>query len=107
MLTGMVSHEDVARNLATLTSQAKYLSDNRKTGGESEDTTRGLLAILQAVAPKMREITIGGEGAISDEAIRSRIASQRAIDAQEIEDKGRDVSTALVNEQIASAIKGE
>ena len=43
---------------------------------------------------------------MDDNAIRSRIESQRAIDAQVIEDKGKDVSDALVKQQIDAAIRG-
>lgn len=106
--TGTISHEDLSRLLSAITSQSKFSLDakNGSSGNTSDEATLALMAILQAAAPKMHQIVLGGAGSVDDDAIRSRIESQRAIDAQVIEDKGKDVSDALVKQQINAAIRG-
>lgn len=104
LYSGEISHEDAARILASYTAQAKFISDDRKEGGEGEDTTIALMAILSAAAPKMRAIVQGGEGMISDNEIRTRIASQQAIDKTHIQDAGKQVGDQVIEAQITNAI---
>lgn len=106
LYTGNIAHEDAAKVLSAYTAQTKFLSDDGKEGGGEEDTTKAMLSILYAMAPKMREITAGGEGTISDNVIQSRIAAQMAIDKQGIQDAGKEVSDAVIDAQIDNAIEG-
>lgn len=106
--TNNMRHEDVARVLGAYTAQTKMVMDSQKNvGGGGDDSVMALMAILKVAAPKMKEVVVGGAGTINDDAIRSRIESQRAIDAQVIDDKGKDVSDALIKEQIHAAVNGE
>lgn len=105
LYTGNIAHEDVARILASYTSQMKFMSDDRKEGGEGEDTTMAMLSLLYAAAPKMRQLVEGGEGMITDNDIRNRIAAQQAIDKQNIQDAGKQVADEVIEAQIADAIE--
>lgn len=107
LFTGNIAHEDVARVLASYTAQTKFLSDDRKEGGEGEDTTLALLAILQTAAPKMRELKAGSAGMITDNDIKERIAAQQAIDKTHIEDAGKGVEAEIIDAQISEAIDRE
>ena len=76
-------------------------------GGAGEDATVALMAILTAAAPKMRTLVQGGEGMISDNEIRDRIASQQAIDKTAIQDAGKQVDAQVIDAQIVNAINGD
>ena len=104
MYTGSISHEDVARILASYTAHMKYISDDRKEGGEGGEMAEAFLALLGVAAPKMRELVSGGAGMITDSDIQSRIASQQAIDKTNIQDAGKQVATEIINAQISDAV---
>lgn len=105
MFTGNIKHEDAARILAAYTAQAKKISEDRNEGGDGDDTTMALLAIMAAAAPKMRALVDGGEGMITDNDIQSRIESQLAIDKTKIQDAGKQVETEIIDAQIAEAVE--
>ena len=105
LFTGNMKHEDAARILAAYTAQAKKISDDKSDGGDGEDTTMALLAIMSAAAPKMRALVDGGEGMITDNDIQSRIESQLAIDKTKIQDAGKHVETEIIDAQIAEAVE--
>lgn len=105
LYNGDIKHEDAARVLAAYTAQSKRISEDRADGGEGEDTTMALLAIMSAAAPKMRELVKGGEGMITDNDIQSRIESQLAIDKTKIQDAGKQVETEIIDAQIADAVE--
>ena len=107
LYSGNIAHEDAARILASYTAQSKFLSDDRKDGGAGEDATVALMAILTAAAPKMRTLVQGGEGMISDNEIRERIASQQAIDKTAIQDAGKQVDAQVIDAQIVQAINAD
>lgn len=107
LFTGDMKHEDAARILATCTAQLKFLSDDRKEGGEEEDDTLALLAILRTAAPRMRVLEEGAAGMITDNDIQGRIAAQQAIDKQGIQDAGANVAEEIIDAQISNAIDGE
>ena len=107
LFTGDMRHEDAAKMLASYTAQLKFLSDDKKEGGEGEDDTLALLAILRAEAPKMRVLEEGSAGMITDNEIQGRIAAQQAIDKQGIQDAGKGVAEEIIDAQIADAIDGE
>ena len=105
MFTGTISHEDTAKALAAFTMQMKFISDDKKDGGEGDDTTKALLAILEVAAPKMRALVPGSAGMITDNDIQTRIAAQQAINKQEIYDAGKQVSNEIIDAQITEAIE--
>ena len=107
LFTGNVSHEDASRLMSAFTSQSKFISDDRHEGGEGEDATLALLAVLKAAAPKMRVLKEGSAGMITDNEIQGRIAAQQAIDKQGIQDAGKQVSDEVIDAQIVNAIEGE
>lgn len=104
MFTGTIAHEDVARVLAAYSSHMKYISDDRKDGGEGGEMAEAFLALLGVAAPKMRELVSGGAGMITDSDIQSRIASQQAIDKTNIQDAGKQVANEIIDAQISDAI---
>ena len=104
LYNGDIKHEDAARVLAAYTAQSKRISEEHQDGGEGEDVTMALLAIMSAAAPKMRELVEGGEGMITDNDIQSRIESQLAIDKTHIQDAGKQVAEEIINAQIDNAI---
>lgn len=105
LFTGNIAHEDVARMLASFTAHMKYISDDRKDGGEGGEMAEAFLALLGVAAPKMRELVVGGAGMITDNEIQSRIESQQAIDKTHIQDAGKQVATEIIDAQIADAIE--
>lgn len=107
LFTGNVSHEDASRLMSAFTAQSKFISDDRHEGGDGEDTTIALLAVLKAAAPKMRVLKEGSAGMITDNEIQGRIAAQQAIDKQGIQDAGKQVSDEVIDAQIVNAIEGE
>lgn len=107
LFTGDIKHEDAARVLASFTAQSKFISDDRKEGGEGEDTTMALMAILSAAAPKMRTLAEGAAGMITDNDIQNRIAAQQAIDKQHIPDAGKQVADEIIEAQIEQAVNTE
>lgn len=109
LFTGDMKHEDAARILATCTAQLKFIDDssNGKGGGDSDDETLALLAILRAAAPKMRVLEEGAAGMITDSEIQGRIEAQQAIDKQGIQDAGKNVAEEIIDAQIANAIDGD
>lgn len=106
LFNGDIKHEDAARILSAYTAQSKRISEDKQDGGDGEDTTMALLAIMSAAAPKMRELVEGGEGMITDNDIQSRIDSQLAIDKTKIQDAGKQVEAEIIDAQIADAVEG-
>lgn len=101
-----VGHKSLGDILGAYTSQFKMLKDTRSDSGSENDTTKALMAVLSHTAPHM--VTIAHDvDSLSAEtaAIQSRIASQLAIEKQKIEDKGSNVSNAVVDAQIINAIR--
>ena len=105
LYTGSIAHEDAARILSSYTAQMKFMSDDRREGGESDDTTSAMLALLYTAAPKMRELVQGGAGMITDSDIQNRIAAQQAIDKTNVQDAGRQVMDEVIDAQIEEAIE--
>ena len=105
MYTGNIAHEDVARLLSAFTAHMKYISDDRKDGGEGGELAEAFMALLGVAAPKMRELVSGGAGMITDVEIQARIESQQAIDKTHIQDAGKQVDAEVINAQITEAIE--
>ena len=105
LFTGTIAHEDVARVLAAYSSHMKYISDDRKDGGEGGEMAEAFLSLLGVAAPKMRELVSGGAGMITDNDIQARIESQQAIDKTNIQDAGKQVANEIIDAQISEAIE--
>ena len=105
LYTGNISHEDAARVLASYTSQAKFMSDERngRSGGDDTDTTKALMAVLNMAAPKMVVFSEEDENDRNNE-IQSRIQSQLAISKQTIDDRGKQVEAEIIDAQISDAV---
>lgn len=106
LYTGNIAHEDAARVLASYTSQAKFISDEKRGvgSGGANDTTTALMNLLYLAAPKMVQFDEADESARNDE-IQSRIASQLAINKQTIEDHGKQVEAEIIDAQISDAVE--
>ena len=106
MYTGNIAHEDAARVLASYTAQAKYISDEKRGGGNggANDTMTALMSLLYLAAPKMVQFDEADDSARNDE-IQSRIASQLAINKQSIEDHGKNVEAEIIDAQISDAVE--
>ncbi len=101
-----IGHKSLSDILGAYTSQFKMLKDMDRKADGADDTTKTLMAILYQTAPHM--VTVAQDvDAMNEEtaAIQSRIQSQLAIERQKIEDKGAAVSNAVIDEQIAEAVK--
>ena len=105
LYTGNIAHEDVARLLAAFTAHMKYISDDRKEGGEGGEMAEAFMALLGVAAPKMRELVAGGAGMISDVEIQARIESQQAIDKTHIQDAGKQIDAQVIDAQITEAVE--
>lgn len=106
LYTGNIAHEDAARVLASYTAQSKFISDEKRGGGNggANDTTTALMNILYLAAPNMVQFDEADESARNEE-IQSRIASQLAINKQSIEDHGKQVEAEIIDAQISDAVK--
>ena len=109
LYSGEISHEDAARVLSSYTSQTKMMHDVSKGGsGDSNDTTKALMAVLYQTSPHMFAISDDENAVESMNAdIQSRISSQLAINKQEIEDKGKAVESEIIDAQISNSINIE
>ena len=97
-----VGHESLAKLLSAFTSQTKMLHDTASGTGQAFDTARTLMALLANTRP-----TVIGAAAVVDSvpdltaAIRAKLAAQRTISAQTIEDKGIEEGKAELDAAIA------
>lgn len=101
-----IGHKSLSDILGAYTSQFKMLKDMDRKADGADDTTKTLMAILYQTAPHMVSVAQDVD-AMNEEtaAIQSRIQSQLAIERQKIEDRGAEVSNAVIDEQIAEAVK--
>lgn len=107
LYTGVIKHEDAARVLSAFTAQSKFISDEKRGGGEGgeNDAMKALMSVLYQTAPHMITIDAADDTKMNDE-IQSRIESQLAISKQQIEDKGSQVDNEVMASQISNAIEG-
>ena len=101
-----VGHKSLGDILSAYTSQFKMLKEQKMTSNDGNDTTRALMAVLYRTSPKMVAVARDVD-AMAEEtaAIQSRISGQLAIEKQKIEDRGKEVSDAVVDAQIVEAIR--
>ena len=101
-----VGHESLAKLLSAFTSQAKMLHDASSGSGQAFDTARTLMTLLSNTRP-----TIIGAAAAVDSVpeltnmIRERLAAQKAVAAQEIEDNGTSAGEAELTRAIEAHFK--
>ena len=101
-----VGHKSLGDILSAYTSQFKMLKETKSDSGSDNDTTKALMAVLYRTSPRMVSIAHDVDAMDAQTAaIQSRITSQLAIEKQQIEDKGKQVSDGVVNEQIMAAFR--
>lgn len=103
-----VGNESMAKLLASFTAQTKMLRDEKESGQSGLDTTRTLMAILYKSSPEIISAAKDVDALPTmTEAIRARIAAQRAIGSQQIEDAGKEVGEDALNAKLAEHFKSK
>lgn len=101
-----VGHKSLSDILAAYTSQVKLIRDGKGLSDDGSDTTKALMAVLYQTSPHMISVAQDVDAMNAETAaIQSRIESQLAIEKHQIEDKGKQASDAVIDVQIADAIK--
>lgn len=101
-----VGHKSLSDILAAYTSQVKLIRDGKGLSDDGSDTTKALMAVLYQTSPHMISVAQDVDAMNAETAaIQSRIESQLAIEKHKIEDKGKQASDAVIDVQIADAIK--
>ena len=100
-----VGHKSLSDILSAYTSQFKMLREQKLTSNGGDDTTKALMAVLYQTSPKMVAVSRDVDAmSAKTKEIQSRITAQLAIDKQQIEDKGKAVSDAVIDTQIVEAV---
>lgn len=101
-----VGHESLAKLLSAFTSQSKLIRESGNQAGDSADSTKALMAVLCAAAPKMvsaaRDVDyINAE----TKAIEGKLIANSVIDATPIKDAGAAVGNEVVEKMITEKVR--
>lgn len=109
ILSKRVNHFNLAAVIRSVTEHSRLQKESADANLDSakEGTLNTLMGVLSAMAPKIytsgddeeknREMT---------EAVQNRIAAQRNISAQQVEDKGKEASKDVIGKAISDQFKG-